>query len=68
MTNELGERRDLKDEREHEEYEAMCEQVEAEMIATATECGFPGLAPDGMAVHAEALRRLRKKYESACGE
>lgn len=63
MTNELGEARDLKDERDHEEYVEMLETVRKEWA--------PGYAPfqlDGYAVHLEALRRLKAKYESACGE
>lgn len=62
MTNDLGERRDLADERESIEYQAMCAEVEAELRAFATECGFPDDKPDGRHVHEEAMRRLRAKY------
>jgi len=63
MTNELGEARDLAEERDHEEYLQMCATVRREFA--------PGYAPfkvDEMVVHLEAMRRLKAKYESACGE
>jgi hypothetical protein len=63
MTNELGERRDLSDERDSEEYQAMLDTV-AEEWAPA----YAPFKPDGRAVHAEAMRRLKAKYESSCGE
>jgi hypothetical protein len=65
MTNELGERRDLKEERDHEEYLAMCDQVRDEMVMAAE---YEGFQPNSGNVHREAMRRLREKYESACGE
>jgi len=57
MTDEV--RRDLKDERDSEAYQAMYDEVYDEM------CGYffdwereTGAKPDGESVHNEALRRL----------
>lgn len=69
MTNDLGERRDLADERDSEEYNAVYNEVYDEM------CGYffdwereAGAKPDGERVHEETMRRLKAKYESACGK
>lgn len=58
-----AERRDIQVERVCEEYEAMLETVHEEF--TLRDEPFK---PNSMAVYAEAMRRLREKYESACGE
>jgi hypothetical protein len=58
MTNELGERRDLSDERDSEEYQAMLDTV-AEEWAPA----YAPFKPDWRAVHAEAARRMMEKYQ-----
>lgn len=63
MTNDLGERRDLVDERDSEEYQAMCDTVREEW--TVPNSPFP---PYEYCVHAEAMRRLKAKYENACGK
>ncbi len=63
MTNELGERRDLVEERDSIEYQAMLATVYDEMVP---ECE-PWL-PSWRDVHEEAMKRLRDKYESACAE
>lgn len=68
MTNDLGERRDLADERDEIEYKAMCDTVRAEAIADAEEHGYVCHRPNEACVHREAMRRLKEKYESACGE
>lgn len=68
MTNELGEARDLADEADSAEYQAMCNTVRDELAERAEECGYPGLTPCELYVHNEAMRRLKAKYESACGE
>jgi hypothetical protein len=60
MTTDPGERRDLKDERESEEYQAMLETVAHEF---ASRRGYIGRD-----IHTEAMRRLKAKYKSACGE
>ena len=57
MTAEV--RRDLKQERDSELYQAMYAEVEAELLAFFIECGFPDDKPDGRMVHDEAMRRLR---------
>jgi len=68
MTNELGEARDLADERDSEEYLAMYAEVEEEIKESARKTGDDDLIPAGCIVHQIAIRRLREKYESACGE
>lgn len=57
MTNDLGERRDLADERDSELYQAMLEKVREEWAPE-----YEPFEPDGRAVHAEAMRRLNAKY------
>lgn len=61
MTNELGEARDIKDERDSEEYFAMCKAIYDEM---EPECA--PWKPSIHVIHREAMRRLREKYKSAC--
>jgi hypothetical protein len=56
MTNELGERRDLKEELESEEYQAMCQKIREEW--------WP-MTIDQLSIHREAMRRLKDKYEQA---
>lgn len=53
--SQLGESRDLADERDSELYQAMLEQVREEWAPE-----YEPFEPDGRAVHAEAMRRLRK--------
>lgn len=61
MTNDLGERRDLANERDSEEWWAMYDTVQAEKEAAGT-CDAP------RTIMAEVDRRLKAKYESACGK
>lgn len=68
MTNDLGERRNLDEERESEEYQAMYYQVEAEIKESARKTGDDDLVPAGCIVHQIVMRRLKAKYESACGK
>lgn len=63
LDTDPGERRDLADEADSEEYQAILGTVRDEW----TELGVP-FKPDERMVHAEAMRRLKAKYESACGE
>lgn len=60
MTNDLGERRDLADERDSEEYQAMFEQVKFDLNKVALFWGHK--SPDGARVHEETMRRLKEKY------
>jgi hypothetical protein len=48
-----AERRDIQVERESEEYQVMCDTVRME---------WAQFKLDGMAVHNEAMRRLKEKY------
>lgn len=54
--NQLGESRDLKEEREDEEYAAMYEKVRAEREAA-------GKNDAPIMVCAETMRRLKEKYD-----
>ena len=68
MNNELGERRDLEEEAESIEYQAMCDQVRDEIQQDFDKHGIVGVVPNERVVNEIATRRLRKKYESACGK
>lgn len=64
MANELGESRDLKDERDSATYAAMSEKVEAEMWQAWRACGeMRGAEPSDLAIHKEAMRRLERDAE-----
>lgn len=54
MRNQLGESRDLKEERDSEEYQEMCRKVREE---------WAPFTLDGASVHREAMRRLKEKYQ-----
>lgn len=58
MRNQLGEARDLKEERDHELYLDMCHKVRQEFA--------PAYAPykvDDTTVHLEAMRRLKAQQD-----
>lgn len=57
MRNQLGESRDLKEERDHNEYVDMLETVRKEWAPA-----YAPFQPDGYSVHLEAMRRLKEKY------
>lgn len=59
MTNDLGERRDLAEERDSEEYQEM---VRAVWIEWSEELASLPFSPDSLSVHLEAIRRLKEKY------
>lgn len=64
MGNQLGESRDLKDEADSEQYQAMLETVSAEMWESWYLCGaMAGAEPSGVQIHNEAMRRLRRDKE-----
>lgn len=62
MTNDPGERRDLKDERDEELYKAMIEHVR-ETYLYKIEMGYIDVMPDGLTIHNEAMALLKEDYE-----
>ncbi len=62
--NLFGESRDLKEERDSELYQAMLAKVHDEMWAAWHACGsLRGAEPSGVAIHNEAMRRLKRDAE-----
>lgn len=62
--NQLGEARELKDERDSEAYQAMLETVSAEMWEAWRVCGsMAGAEPSGLQIHNEAMRRLKRNQK-----